>query len=339
MNLLIFTQKVDIDDPVLGFFHRWIEEFSKHFEKVSVVCLYKGKYDLPKNVEVFSLGKEEGKSKFTYIYRFYKYIFTLKYDSVFVHMNQIYVILGGLFWRLSVKKVGLWYAHGHVPFSLRIAEKLTNNIFTSTESGFRLKSKKKNVVGQGIDTDLFGLKNDSKNEKFEIISVGRISPVKDYETLINSIKILADKNINVTIIGDVGLVEQKKYFSELKKSAAGLNVHFTGGISNNEIVDYLQKSDLFINTSHTGSLDKAILEAMSVGLPVLTCNEALIGILGEYEDSLMFSKENSEALVEKIKYIMNMKNSSELGKSLRNIVVENHSIKKFIEKIVKRYVF
>ena len=32
MNLLLITQKIDKDDPILGFFHRWVEEFAKHFE-------------------------------------------------------------------------------------------------------------------------------------------------------------------------------------------------------------------------------------------------------------------------------------------------------------------
>jgi len=32
MKLLILTQKVDIDDDVLGFFHGWLEEFAKNVE-------------------------------------------------------------------------------------------------------------------------------------------------------------------------------------------------------------------------------------------------------------------------------------------------------------------
>ena len=31
-NILIITQKVDINDPVLGFFHQWIVEFSKRVD-------------------------------------------------------------------------------------------------------------------------------------------------------------------------------------------------------------------------------------------------------------------------------------------------------------------
>src|SRR3989344_3044591 len=100
MRLLIVTQKVDIKDPILGFFHRWIEEFAKNFEKVIVVCLEKGEFYLPENVKILSLEKEESKSKVRYIVHFYKYIWEERknYDTVFVHMNQEYVLLGGLFW-------------------------------------------------------------------------------------------------------------------------------------------------------------------------------------------------------------------------------------------------
>lgn len=57
-NLLIITQKVDIDDDLLGFMHGWILEFSKHCDKLTVICLQKGEYHLPENVKVLSLGKE-----------------------------------------------------------------------------------------------------------------------------------------------------------------------------------------------------------------------------------------------------------------------------------------
>ena len=114
MNLLILTQKVDKNDAILGFFHSWILEFAKNYEKVTVICLYEGEHNLPNNVKVLSLGKEKGVSKITYLYNFYKFIFQERknYDKVFVHMNQIYIILGGLFWKLSGKEIGLWYAHG-----------------------------------------------------------------------------------------------------------------------------------------------------------------------------------------------------------------------------------
>jgi hypothetical protein len=148
MKLLILTQKADINDDILGFFHRWIEEFARHCESVIVICLQKGEYDLPENVRVLSLGKERVTryalgvtNKLKYLFNFYKYIWQERnnYDSVFVHMNPIYIVLGGLFWKLWNKKIILWYTHKAFNFKLRVAEKLVDKIF-------RIKRKLSSIV-------------------------------------------------------------------------------------------------------------------------------------------------------------------------------------------------
>ena len=36
MKILIVTQKVDQNDDVLGFFHRWLEVFAGKFEEINV---------------------------------------------------------------------------------------------------------------------------------------------------------------------------------------------------------------------------------------------------------------------------------------------------------------
>ena len=73
-RLLIITQKIDINDPVLGFFHNWIYEFAKNFSGIVAICLERGDYDLLGNVKVLSLGKEKQKSRLKYLILFYKYI-------------------------------------------------------------------------------------------------------------------------------------------------------------------------------------------------------------------------------------------------------------------------
>lgn len=366
MKLLILTQKVDINDDILGFFHWWIKEFAKHCEKVTVICLWKGEYELPGNVKVLSLEKEKrfsekrGASKTLFhcyiakllrCRRFYQYIWQERknYDTVFVHMNTEYVVLGGLIWKLFRKKIGLWYAHGHAPRSLKLAEKLADIIFTSTKSGCRIKSEKIKIVGQGIGINQLSIENCklSINNKIKIITVGRISPIKDYETLIKAVEILYKSKefpccrLQADIVGGPAVLEDEKYLEKLEKIVLEKKlekiISFIGPIPNKNIVQYYNNADLFVNMSMTGSLDKVILEAMACELITLSCNDASRDLLEKY--NLFYKNGDYKELAEKIKQIMNMRSEERkrIGKELRQIIVSKHSLDKLVKKIINYY--
>lgn len=348
MRLLIITQKIDERDAVLGFMHGWLAEFSNQAKSVVAVCLEKGAVSLPANVKVFSLGKERGVSKLGYIFNFYKIIWQTRRecDAVFVHMNAEYVVLGGLLWKILGKKVTLWYAHKSVTASVRIANFLSDIIFTSTASGFRLSSKKVKVIGQGIDTEKFKYQiSNSRNEvgAFKIVTVGRITPSKDYDTLIDAIDVLK-KNSNLEIIADIiGPTSGKsdeEYLSKLKQKIAqkGLTgiINFLPPVANSALTAVLSSYQLFVNMGHTGSLDKAVPEAMAVGLPVLTCNEAFYEVLGPFRANLMYPKGDFKALSDKINWVVGLSEieRKKLGEELRAIVVRDHSLQSFVGKII-----
>lgn len=275
MKLLIVTQVIDTEHPVLGFFHRWVEEFAKHCEQVHVICLQAGRHSLPANVTVHSLGKEAGKGRFTYLVRFCRLIWKLRreYDSVFVHMNQVYVILGGLFWRVWGKRIGLWYMHGSVPFSLRIAEKLTHQIFTGSPESFRLKSSKLTVTGHGIDTEHF--KPLEVEKDLDVITVGRITESKNLKELVRLHKeIHSQTGATLTVVGGAVTQEEQVYEDELKNLVTELElenrVRFPGRIPQAELPAYLNRAKVFVTVAQNGSLDKAVLEAMACSLFVVS---------------------------------------------------------------------
>lgn len=348
MKLLIITQKIDQNDDVLGFMHGWIAAFAAQCEEVVAVGLYVGSHDLPKNVRVHSLGKEGGVSRLKYLLNFFRIIVSERahYDTVFVHMNQIYVNLGGLIWRSLGKRVALWYAHGSTPLSLFVAVRLSHIIFTSTKSGFRIPSPKVAVVGQGIDTARFVRTAHPRKgeEPFHALIVGRISPVKDYETLIRALARCVSRgaDMTVTIVGGAGLPEQEAYLHGLEQLASELSirdrVHFTGPMPNAKIATTLDRAHVFVNTSNTGSFDKAVGEAMAAGLPVLTSNEAFTEVLGTLAGELMFPAGNDEVLAQKLEGIMSRTNEEReaLGDRLRAIIMERHSLDTFVGRICSR---
>lgn len=366
-KLLVVTQVMDINHPILGFFHRWVEEFSKHYEQVQVICLQKGKYNLPANVTVYSLGKEERKGRLTYLWRFYKYIWQLRheYHHVFVHMNQIYVILGAPFWRAVDKRVGLWYAHGAVSLSLRIAVKFSHSIFTSTEQGMVINTPKRIIVGQGIDTNVFtklscststvhsdnGMINvftltpESEVKIFNLITVGRLSQSKNIETLLKACAELKANKISFhfNIIGPATTPNEELYTQKVKHLCLDLNlennVTWIGAVTQRTLPDYLQVADVFIHDGSTDSLDKALLEAVLCGCVVVSSNPAYCEITKTLAPTLLFKPHDAPALTSILNYLYRQSETErqQIMQTVHSFVYNSYGISGLISGIVRRY--
>jgi len=105
------------------------------------------------------------------------------------------------------------------------------------------------------------------------------------------------------------------------------------------VANYLQSADLFVNMSHTGGLDKAVLEAMACGIPVITCNETFENIFGVLKNRLMFPKKDWRELANRLEYIMllSQEEKNKIGADLRETVVAGHELKNLIKKIIGKY--
>lgn len=337
MRLLILTQKVDINDSVLGFFHRWVIEFAKHCELVTVIALGVGEYHLPNNVRVFSLGKElregsdlknaeprsvldEKLQKVRYIINFYCIIWRERknYDVVFVHMNPEYVVLGGLFWRLSGKRIALWYTHKSVDLKLRLASLFTGDIFTASRESFRINSKKVRIMGHGIDTDFFA--PDASVVRGEhMLSVGRLMESKRHDLAIRTASLVGRE---LYIAGDG---PERKTLERLTRSL-GANVKFLGGLTQAKLRDEYYRASMLIHTSETGSLDKVVLEAMACGLPVITTSDALSGL------PIVYVASTPDAISKAVTDISSV-DLLEITDYVRN----NHGLKVLIQRILSYY--
>lgn len=349
MKLLIVTQAVDKRHPILGFFHGWIEAFSRQVESVEVICLEKGEYDLPPNVTVHSLGKEEKtQSTIVYTIRYVKLLWSLrkKYDTVFAHMNPEYIIAGFPVWFVTAKRIGMWYAHGAVSLRLRLAALIAHKVFTSTSHGFRLATKKCNIVGQGIDTTLFSRGTERKTEGVtQLVTIGRIAPSKNLDKLLRCCALLKQNDVPFvfSIVGAVITEEEKKYKVQLQQLIEELSLKeeivFVGSVKQTQLPAVLQKADIFIHDGRTGSLDKALLEAMSAGLPVLSSNDAYTGIVDTEGFDPTYSAGAYEALASLVQKFIALPEEQKEAIILRNrkLIIEDHSIETFIEKIVSKY--
>ena len=332
MKLCIVTQVVDKQHPVLGFFHEWLREFAKHVDSLEVIALSVGEHDLPENVSVHSLGKEQGGvGRVVYLWRFFRYISSLSYDHVFVHMNQIYVILGWEWWKFFGKKIGLWYVHREVSMSLRIASMFVDTVFTTAPESFRVKSKKVRYMGHGIVP--ISVKGSLyTGGTLSLISIGRISPVKRVELVASVSKELS---ASCVVVGGPGTEDDEAYFVDLVEQFE--DVSFTGPLPHAEALSYLSNAHIFVHTSKTGSTDKVVLEALLAGVPVVSTSEAFRDMLSPYG---LFSEDDSvEGIVLVVRAYMEKpyderKRDSE---AFMQEVKDKHSLSSLIQRIVRAY--
>lgn len=342
MKLLIFTQKVDKNDSVLGFFHAWLLEFSKKSESVKVICLYKGEYDLPVNVEVLSLGKERGLGKFSYLVNLFKYLREINgsYDRVFVHMNPVYVVLSGLYFKFKKIPVYLWYVHRSVDLKLRVALLFVEKFFSSAPESFRIKTPKVSFLGHGIETDKFPFSNHEYIDgELRIAHIGRITPIKNLEILIEATAILKENGRlpKLALFGECATALDHKYKESLQtlitQKSLQNGVYFAGAIKPQDIPKNLAESHISVNLTPPGGMDKTVLESLLLGLPTFVSNTAFKALFGDFQELFIYQFQNPGDLAHKIENFVSLQNRTEIINKLSEKVRREFSLVELINKI------
>ena len=281
MKLLIVTQAVDTEDPVLGFFVRWIEELASRVEHVEVICLKLGRFNFPKNVHVPALGKEHGAaSRAVYAWRFLSLAWKLRheYDAVFVHMNQEYILIAGLFWKLFKKRTYLWRNHYAGSFLTDIAAAFCTKIFCTSKHSYTARYAKTALMPVGVDTDRFFSDEHISRTPHSILFLGRIAPSKRPEMLIDALALLAQDGgeFSASIVGSP-LKKDEAYYESLKEKVRALGfaqlISFHQGVPNSQTPALYRAHEVFVNTSPSGMLDKTIFEAAASGCTVFAASK------------------------------------------------------------------
>lgn len=343
MRLLLCTQVVDTEDSNLGFFHRWIEEFARHCEEVLVICLREGHHALPNNVRVLSLGKESGTWRITRVCRFMRYLWDYRreYDAVLVHMNAEYVVLGGRFWKRWHKKVGLWYAHKSVTRKLRYSMAFLDRVFTVSQDSFRIPTPKLCALGHGIDTALFKPDIHTESTELRIVTVGRIAASKHLLEMLQTLDVLYARNEQfvLTVVGEATTpaeVVYKKQFQEaIAERPYADKVHVVGARTHTELPELLRTQDVAFNFATTGNMDKAGLEALATGVPLLATNPQFEPLLGPFG---LYVPGDATMAADMLQKFLSRPDRPGIVATLRNRVVTEHSLEQLIPKILNELV-
>jgi len=186
----------------------------------------------------------------------------------------------------------------------------------------------------------------TNQETINLITVGRLAPWKNIDTIIESVNLLKQYDIKFKLF----IVGSGPLESELKKLVSDLNlsseVNFTGQKKYTELTEYYKNSNIYIQASGYEGLPHVLLEAINYDLSIISTpiggsNEILQdGENGYVLDLEKGKKPNIENLKNIILETINKKELTENKKKnakklLKTIFDESNNFPKYLEILTK----
>ena len=187
-----------------------------------------------------------------------------------------------------------------------------------------------------VDTQKFFPKEGlGKNNDLTIFLINKLDRFKGNKKVITALELiwLDFLSLKVKMFGFGNTVEEFQYFIEKHSGEERLSI--LPHISNSEMVENIQTSDIIIGQLETGSLGVSELEAMSCGKPVI-CKFNFADMYPEPPPVLVAN--TPEEVRDKLIFLINHPDEGEkIGQKAREWVVEYYDYRKVAQKLLNIY--
>lgn len=346
MNLLVLNSKVDRADSGLEVASEWIDALASRVTRIDVITNHAGVVSVADNVTVSSLGFEHRRSRIARVAVFYRHLRRIlrerPVDACFVHMVPQFGVLAAPL--LVPRRIPMvqWYTHRSAPLALRLSHALSHRVVSASAESFSLPSRKLTVTGHGINVERFRPgRAAAPDAPPRILTAGRLSASKRLEILLEAMARLRQRGVvcHLDIVGEgrdaAGLACAAFLRTEVERLGLAPVVTFHGPVTRADIVAWYQRARLFVNLSDTDSIDKAVLEAMACGVPVLTSNRAFAPLLADMPD-LLVRKSDPEGLSLAMERLLSWNDAERRarGARLRGLVETHHDLNRLADRLV-----
>ena len=195
-------------------------------------------------------------------------------------------------------------------FSFKMADLVvfdTNEHINYISNLFNLNKSKFKRVWVGADEDVFypmeikSLKGNFRNNKFQILFIGKYIPLHGLEYIIKAAKLLEDEDENIRI-KMVGNGQLYKKMTDLSEKLGIKNVDFVEWIEYNDLVKEINKADVILGIF--GGTDKSsrvipnkVFQAIACRKTVITGNSSAIQeLFTDKENILLCGNRDPESL-------------------------------------------
>lgn len=195
----------------------------------------------------------------------------------------------------------------------------------------RKYGRKVNYISNGVDTRQFAPNDIAHKDKTgNILFVGRLTQQKNILNLIEAIRLLNKQNVKLTIIGDGELKGEVKAKCEKYK----ITYELIPKIENKELTKYYNLCDIFALPSLREGSPKVLLEAMSSGAVCLVSDIPENREVIKDEINGFVCGQSAKEIADKIKYIMQIKDTSKIKKNARETIEKQYCMDIVMKKEV-----
>ena len=209
---------------------------------------------------------------------------------------------------------------------------------------FGLDKKKIVIHPVGINLNIFPFKRLSEGftagKRIKVLTVARLVRVKALDNGIKAIHKLLQENpaldLEYNIVGDGYLTE------ELNSLIHALDldkiVHLLGPKNQNEVMEVMGESHIFILPSDSEALPVVLMEAQAIGLPVIATDVGVKEVIVNEESGFCVPAKDVDALAGKLKVLITHPEIwTEMGKRGRKHIEDNFDINKLNDRLVNLF--
>jgi len=203
-----------------------------------------------------------------------------------------------------------------------------------------VKAELVKTIGNGIDTSRFK-PNNQRDKIYRVGATGRLVKGKGFMDLINGFAQLHQKHPNSELLLIGGNIKndivpfQQHLLARIKELKLEDAVVVTGMVDNVE--DYLATCDVFVLPSYREGMPRALLEAMSMGIPAITTNiRGCREIVIEGENGYIYTPHDVNALAQLLNhtYKQTVEERKFFAENARSHIAHNFDEKYYVNRQV-----
>lgn len=195
---------------------------------------------------------------------------------------------------------------------------------------FFLSGKRSGIIPNGVNMDLYA--RSGKHREGNTILIGmqsRLQLIKDHSTLIKAFGKVVQRFPQYQLKLQIAGEGSTKPAIEQLISQLGLNetVTLAGNLKEDQLIKFMAQLDIYVHATFGETLSNSILQAMSMGLPIIASDVwGVNNLIEDTQTGLLYRSADTDDLVDKISMLILSESSAvKLGETAHQKVVGFYS--------------